>query len=544
MAGLLGQQLGNYQLTRLLGEGGFADVYLGEHIHLGTLAAIKVLHTQLTSDDVERFRTEARTIAHLIHPHIVRVLEFGVEGKTPFLVMDYAPNGTLRQHHPKGVALQLPLIVAYIKQVADALQYAHDQKLIHRDIKPENILLGRRNEILLSDFGIALVAQSSRYQSAQEMAGTMAYIAPEQIQGKPRPASDQYSLGIVVYEWLSGDRPFHGSLTELIGQHLSTPPPSLCEKIPTISVDIEQVVATALAKDPKQRYSSILAFANALEQASQIKQPESVPVVPVSETIDMNQSQLPTETVTHLPIIPLSHQTVSEVSEDLLAQPQTFTPVSAKEHLLQAEEERHQAERERARQETEQADKIEEKQVYKAQEVEVTQKAEPPLISSEELSTAKSSSDLESTGIPASPLSVHNSASSTVLTESDELANSTPSIQGASTSPHPSAMAKHSPSRGVLVDYLFPPNTSQRIKLLRNGLLIVGCGTCFFLYGLALIYLYLFLYNQLGLTIRSDAVTIALKSSASIPLMATHPIADRSSAWQLAWWTSNTCLSY
>lgn len=96
-------------------------------------------------------------------------------------------------------------------------QYAHDEKLIHRDIKPENMLLGRRNDILLSDFGIALVAQSSRYQSAQEMAGTMAYMAPEQIQGKPRPASDQYSLGIVVYEWLSGDRPFHSSLTELVG---------------------------------------------------------------------------------------------------------------------------------------------------------------------------------------------------------------------------------------------------------------------------------------------------------------------------------------
>jgi serine/threonine protein kinase len=272
MADRVGQQLGNYQLIRLLGEGGFAEVYLAEHIHLGTQAAIKVLHTQLTSDDVDKFRTEARTIAHLIHPHIVRVLEFGVEGKTPFLVMDYAPNGTLRQRHPKGVALPFPLIVAYVKQVADALQYAHDAKLIHRDIKPENMLLGRRNELLLSDFGIALVAQSSRYQSAQEMAGTMAYIAPEQIQGKPRPASDQYSLGVVVYEWLSGDRPFHGSLTELVGQHLSVPPPSLGEKVPTLSPDVEQVVLTALEKDPHQRFGSIQAFATALEQANRARQ--------------------------------------------------------------------------------------------------------------------------------------------------------------------------------------------------------------------------------------------------------------------------------
>src|SRR5207237_2406106 len=125
MVEYVGQQLGNYQLIRLIGEVCFAEVYLGEHIYLGTQAAIKVLYTQLTSDDVDKFRTEARMIARLIHPHIVRVLDFGVERKTPFLVMDYAPNGTLCQRHPKGVALPLPLIVAYVKQVADALQYAH-----------------------------------------------------------------------------------------------------------------------------------------------------------------------------------------------------------------------------------------------------------------------------------------------------------------------------------------------------------------------------------------------------------------------------------
>lgn len=199
MVNRVGQQLGNYQLIHLLGEGSFAQVYLGEHIHLGTQAAIKVLHTQLTSDDVDKFRIEARMIAHLIHPHIVRVLEFGVESKTPFLVMDYASNGTLRQHHPKGKAIPLSTVIFYVKQVADALQYAHDAKLVHRDVKPENMLLGPGNDLLLSDFGIALVVQSSRYQSTQGMAGTMAYMAPEQIQGKPCPASDQYSLGITVY---------------------------------------------------------------------------------------------------------------------------------------------------------------------------------------------------------------------------------------------------------------------------------------------------------------------------------------------------------
>jgi len=161
------------------------------------------------------------------------------------------------------------LVIAYVKQVAEALQYAHDEKFIHRDVKPENMLVGRRGEVLLSDFGIALVAQSSRYQSTQDMAGTIAYMAPEQIHGKPRPASDQYALGVIVYEWLSGNRPFHGSFTEIAAQHAIVHPPSLREKIPAITPDVEHVVLTTLAKDPKQRFGSIHAFAIALEQASQ-----------------------------------------------------------------------------------------------------------------------------------------------------------------------------------------------------------------------------------------------------------------------------------
>ncbi len=270
MADRIGQQLDKYRITRLLGRGGFADVYLGEHIYLKTPAAIKILQTRLSgSDDLESFLKEARFIAQLSHPHIVRVLDFGVHEETPFLVMEYAPNGTLRERHPSGTLLPLPTVIPSVKQVADALQYAHSEKLVHRDIKPENMLVGRRNDILLSDFGIALIAQSSRYQSTQDVTGTIAYMSPEQIQGKPRPASDQYALGIVVYEWLCGDRPFHGSFTELCAQHMFASPPPLHEKISTISQDVEHVVMTALAKDPKQRFGSVQAFANALEQASQ-----------------------------------------------------------------------------------------------------------------------------------------------------------------------------------------------------------------------------------------------------------------------------------
>src|SRR4051794_23321120 len=121
----IGQQLGNYRLVRLLGQGGFADVYLGDHVYFKTPAAIKVLHTQITDDNMKDFITEAQVIARLEHPHIIRVLDFGVQDNIPFLVMDYASKGTLRQLHPKGSRLLLSTIVSYVNQIAAALQYAH-----------------------------------------------------------------------------------------------------------------------------------------------------------------------------------------------------------------------------------------------------------------------------------------------------------------------------------------------------------------------------------------------------------------------------------
>ncbi len=278
----IGKQVGNYRLTRLLGHGGFADVYLGEHVYLNTQAAIKVLHTQLEDEGIEAFRNEALTIAHLVHPHIVRVLDFDVEDFKPFLVMDYAPNGTLRQRHSKGTRLPSASVVSYVKQVAAALQYAHDQKLIHRDVKPENMLLGHNNDVLLSDFGIALVAQSSRnLQTEDVVVGTMSYMAPEQIQGKARPASDQYALGAVVYEWLCGVRPFRGSYMEIVTQHLSAQPPSFQEQGVIVPPAVEQVVRRALAKDYHQRFPRVQDFADALELAYQA--PSPVVVTPPSQ---------------------------------------------------------------------------------------------------------------------------------------------------------------------------------------------------------------------------------------------------------------------
>jgi len=273
MTNHIAQQFGNYRLVRHLGRGAFSDVYLGIHVHLKTPAAIKLLHTELTSSDVEKFRNEARTIARLEHPHIVRVLDFGIEDHTPFFVMVYAPNGTLRQRHPKGSILTLATIVSYVTQIAGALQFAHNQKFIHRDIKPENMLLGGHNEVLLSDFGFVQIAQSSISQSTKEMAGTIPYMAPEQFHGKPRFASDQYSLGIVVYEWLTGDRPFQGSVLEIATQHMINPPPPVRVKNPAVPPEVEEVLLTTLAKEPQQRFATVQAFANALQQASNIMYP-------------------------------------------------------------------------------------------------------------------------------------------------------------------------------------------------------------------------------------------------------------------------------
>src|ERR1700680_1184133 len=190
MTDRVGQQVGDYRLLRWLGGGGFGDVYLGEHIYEQTQAAIKVLQARLTrSEEWREFINEARTM-RLKHPHIISLLDFGIgSDDTPFLVMEYAPNGTLRDRHPKGSRLPLAIIVSYVRSISSALHYAHSLRLVHRDVKPENMLVGSQHEVLLSDFGIATVAQSSRSLAKEQgIGGTLPYMAPEQILGKTRPA--------------------------------------------------------------------------------------------------------------------------------------------------------------------------------------------------------------------------------------------------------------------------------------------------------------------------------------------------------------------
>jgi serine/threonine protein kinase len=261
------QQLGNYCLLHLLGRGGFAEVYLAEHRYLKRRAALKVLHASLRDEEVSKFLSEAQTLARLDHPNIMRVHDFAVEQGIPFLAMDHAPGGTLRDQHPHGSCPSLATIVAYVKQIAAALQYAHTHHVIHRDVKPENMLLGPSQQVMLSDFGLALFSPSPEQLSTQVMAGTIPYMAPEQIRGRPTFASDQYALGIVVYEWLCGARPFEGAPWQIAYQQVSTPPPPLRQHNPSLPQAVEDVVLKALAKDPQERHANVELFALALEQA-------------------------------------------------------------------------------------------------------------------------------------------------------------------------------------------------------------------------------------------------------------------------------------
>jgi predicted ATPase/DNA-binding NarL/FixJ family response regulator len=262
------KQLGNYRVTRLIGTGAFADIYQGTHLYLNSHVAIKVPRGPFAGLDLESFLAEARLLINLVHPHIIRLIDCGIEADTPYLVMDYAPGGNLRQLHPPGSVVPLTTVVDYVSAIASALQYAHRQHVIHRDLKPENLLLGPTHELLLSDFGLAVIFPDVTPLQVQERFGTLEYMSPEQIRGQALPASDQYALAAMVYEWLSGQRLFRGTHAALINQHLYSAPSSFWEQHPDLSPAIEEVLFKALAKDPALRYVDVLSFACAFEEAS------------------------------------------------------------------------------------------------------------------------------------------------------------------------------------------------------------------------------------------------------------------------------------
>ncbi|HEX4206886.1 MAG TPA: serine/threonine-protein kinase [Ktedonobacteraceae bacterium] len=263
------QRFGNYILRHILGKQGSSRVYLGEHILFHTPVAIKLIDQQ--TENIPRFIEQATVLTRLKHPHIVPILDFGVHDGSAYLVMQYMSNGDLRQRHPRGTRLTMPTIVAYVRQLASALDHVHEQhKIVHRDVKPHNMLPGPQGEIMLSDFGIAVPSHSlhGTLTFLDDFEGTAPYAAPEQLRGAPRCASDQYALGIVVYEWLSGTWPFTGDFAAITHQHFFAPPPSLRAQGVDIPDALEAVVMRVLEKEPEQRFPSVGAFADALEHAS------------------------------------------------------------------------------------------------------------------------------------------------------------------------------------------------------------------------------------------------------------------------------------
>jgi eukaryotic-like serine/threonine-protein kinase len=272
-------QLSRYRLLQLIGQGAFSYVYLAENIYLKMRIALKIMRVRLPEQERVSFLKEAEIIGQLMHPHIVPAYDCGVEGEVFYLAMAYAANGSMRKRYPKRSHLAPFEVVQYVHQMADALQYAHSQNIIHCDIKPENMLLGPEGELWLSDFGLSLELPASHSLSLQEIAGTLYYMAPEQAQGKPRFASDQYSLAVVAYEWLCGRRPFEGSYAEVFTQLMGSPVPPLRTINATITPAIEEVVLKALAKNPDERFASVQAFAQALDDASN-KLPTIIPLQP------------------------------------------------------------------------------------------------------------------------------------------------------------------------------------------------------------------------------------------------------------------------
>ncbi len=266
----IGQQLGDYRLVRLLGRSRFAEVYYGEHLQLDIPVAIKVLNWRYIREGAGKFLDQACTLAQLEHPHIVRVLDMGIEEYTPFMVMNYAPYGTLRERYPRHTRLPLKTVVTYVKQVADALQYVHDQMLIHRDIKPHNMLLGLDDQVWLSDFGIAMLSHSldASHPGSPDFEGTVVYAPPEQLQGNPQRNSDQYALAVVAYEWLTGEWPFTGTFSEIAHQHMFDLPPTLRRKGLDIPPEVEKIIMKALEKDPQKRFKNVCTFVEELEWAS------------------------------------------------------------------------------------------------------------------------------------------------------------------------------------------------------------------------------------------------------------------------------------
>jgi tRNA A-37 threonylcarbamoyl transferase component Bud32 len=279
---LVGTKIGNYQITRVIGEGGMGVVYLGEHPRIGKQVAIKVLHKELAENPeiVSRFFTEARAVNDIHHEHIVDILDFGEARSSSgrervYLLMELLLGENLHDRLARGVPGHEE-VVHILSQAADALAASHSKGIIHRDLKPENIFLARRNDdacfVKLLDFGIAKLSKDESAWKTQTGAliGTPLYMSPEQCAGRKEidPRADIYSLGVVLYELLTGRVPFRGNtLTEILRGHLTEAPVRPSAIAPDVPPALETIALKCLAKNPNQRFSSTEELGAALQSA-------------------------------------------------------------------------------------------------------------------------------------------------------------------------------------------------------------------------------------------------------------------------------------
>jgi beta-lactam-binding protein with PASTA domain/predicted Ser/Thr protein kinase len=250
---------GRYRILRKLGSGGMANVYLAEDEELGRRVAIKILNERHANDEsfVERFRREAKHAAGLSHPNIVSIYDRGEAEGTYYIAMEYLEGRSLKELIQSRGPAPVSIAIEYVRQILSALRVSHRTGVIHRDIKPHNVLVDGEGRLKVTDFGIAR-AGPSQMTEAGSIVGTAQYLSPEQAQGAPvHESSDLYSVGIVLYELLTGEVPFSGETpVEIAMKHLSKPPTRPSELRPEIPHDLDLVVMRALAKDPDERYQS------------------------------------------------------------------------------------------------------------------------------------------------------------------------------------------------------------------------------------------------------------------------------------------------
>jgi serine/threonine protein kinase len=262
---------GRYRIMRKLGSGGMADVYLAEDEELGRRVAIKILNDRHATDEqfVERFRREAKNAAGLSHPNIVSIYDRGEAEGTYYIAMEYLDGRSLKELVVARGPLPIPDAIEATRQVLTALRFAHRKGVVHRDIKPHNVMADADGRLKVTDFGIAR-AGVSQMTEAGSIIGTAQYLSPEQARGAVvDQRSDLYSIGVVLYEMLTGEVPFTGeSPVEIAMKHLSdTPrPPSVLR--PDIPPDLDMVVLRALAKSPEDRFQTAEEMDEELERVA------------------------------------------------------------------------------------------------------------------------------------------------------------------------------------------------------------------------------------------------------------------------------------